>query len=199
VRRVALTGGIGTGKSYCLSRFVALGAPTIDADALARAALSPGGDGILAVRRRFGDGVFDASGQLDRAALGRLVFGDAAARRDLEAIVHPFVYAAIARWFAERDQERHAAAIADIPLLYETGRERSFDVVVVAWCPAPMQIARVMSRDRLSRAEAEARLAAQMPIDDKARRADHIIDTSGTFQDTDTQIGRIWEVLARQH
>jgi dephospho-CoA kinase len=199
VRRVALTGGIGTGKSYCLSRFVALGAPTIDADALARAALSPGGDGILAVRRRFGDGVFNASGQLDRAALGRLVFGDAAARRDLEAIVHPFVYAAIARWFAERDQERHAAAIADIPLLYETGRERSFDVVVVAWCPAPMQITRVMSRDGLSRAEAEARLAAQMPIDDKARRADHIIDTSGTFQDTDTQIGRIWEVLARQH
>ena len=117
--RAALTGGIATGKSFCLARFAALGAATIDADVLAREAVAPGSDGLAQVVRRFGAGVLLADGRLDRPALGRLVFGDRAARADLEAIVHPLVYRRIGEWFADLPfghaprARRHPAAVRD--------------------------------------------------------------------------------------
>ena len=194
--RVALTGGIGTGKSFCLARFAELGAPTIDADGLARQAVAPGTAGYDRVLARFGAAILKADGSLDRDALGRLVFSDIDARRALEGIVHPVVYAAIERWFEGHSRTGHVdVAIADIPLLFETHREDEFDKVVVASCPVALQKARVMERDGLSGAEADRRIASQMPIEEKAAKADLVIDTSGTFDETARQIREVWRKL----
>lgn len=195
-RRIALTGGIATGKSYCLMKFAELGAPTISADVLARQAVSPGTAGFEQVVSRFGEAILTGDGLLDRSALAAIVFADADARRALEAIVHPVVYRAIERWFSTMERPgRVHAAIADIPLLFETGHESDFDKVIVAACPAGLQRSRLISRDQLSEAEADRRLASQMPIDEKIRRADYVIDTSGAFEDTDSQVRKIWSQL----
>ena len=143
--RVGLTGGIATGKSYCLDRFARLGAKTIDADVLARDAVAAGSPGLDAVIRRFGREVVGPDGQLDRPALGRIVFDDAEARRDLEAIVHPVVHAGISRWLASLSDGK-TIAIADIPLLFETDRDRDFDAVIVIACTADRQLARLRER-----------------------------------------------------
>ena len=193
---MALTGGIGTGKSFCLARFAELGAPTIDADGLARQAVAPGTSGHAQVLARFGAAILTADGSIDRTALGALVFSDPDARRALEGIIHPVVYAAIDRWFDGHARTGHVdVAIADVPLLFETRREGSFDAVVVAFCPPAMQKARVMERDGLSAEAAERRIASQVPIDDKAAKADYVIDTSGTFDDTSRQVREIWAKL----
>jgi dephospho-CoA kinase len=191
---VALTGGIATGKSYCLERFTRLGAITISADRLARDAVVPGSIGLAAVVERFGPSMLGDDGTLNRAALASIVFADADARRELESIVHPHVYRAIRDW-AAGDHPAGSVLIADIPLLYETGREADFDKVVVAACRADQQLARLMARDGISDAEARRRLASQLPIDEKARRADYVIDTSGTFADTDRGIQFVWDRL----
>lgn len=194
--RVALTGGIATGKSYCLARFAQAGAPTMDADVLARQAVATGTAGFDAIRSRFGAAVLTPEGSLDREALGRLVFSDLASRRALEAIVHPTVFAAIQRWFEHLSRTgQHPVAIADIPLLYETGHDADFDVVVVASCPPEQQIDRLVVRSGLTRDDAARRLASQLPIEDKARRADFVIDTSGTFEETDAQVAQVWSEL----
>ena len=188
--RVALTGGIATGKSHVRARLDALGIPTIDADELARRALQPGTAGETAVRSRFGAAVLGPDGTVDRAALGRLVFADPSARRDLEAILHPAVYEAIEGWF-DRLPAGTPVAVADIPLLFETGHEGEFDEVVVAACPAEEQIRRVVARDRLTEAEARARLTAQWPIEEKVRRADVVIPTTGGPAETHAEIERL--------
>lgn len=197
VRRIALTGGIATGKSHVRSRFEALGVPTIDSDALAREAVSPGTAALAAVVGRFGPQVLDAGGSLDRQKLGRIVFADPQARKDLEAIVHPEVRRATEAWFATLDPARHRFAIADIPLLYEVGRDRDFDAVIVAACTPETQLRRVMERDGLSEAEARQRIAAQRPIEEKLRRADYVIRTDGTFEDTERHVREVFNTLVR--
>jgi len=195
--RVALTGGIATGKSYCLKKLADLGAARIDADALARQAVAPGTAGFEAVRSRFGAAILTPDGALDRNALGRLVFSNTDARHALEAIIHPAVYAAIDRWFASVSRAgQPKIAIADIPLLYETGRQADFGVVIVTACSPDQQIDRLMSRSGLTREEAMRRIAAQMPIEEKAARATYVIDTAGTFENTDRQVKEIWGRLA---
>lgn len=191
-KRVALTGGIASGKSRCLSVLRELGVPTIDADQLARDVVAPGTAGLRAVVDRFGTTMLEQDGTLDRDALARVVFGDAEARRDLEAIIHPRVYAAITQWFAALDAP---AGVADIPLLYESGRAADFDIVIVAACTPAQQLERLMSRNGLSEPAARARIAAQMPLADKVARADYVIDTSGTLDDTDTNTLRVWNAI----
>ena len=186
--RVALTGGIATGKSHCLRLFAAAGIPTIDADRLAHEAIAPGTPGHAAVVERFGPGIVASDGTIERGALGRIVFDDARARRDLEAILHPRVYRAIGEWFGALGDAGEPMGIADIPLLYETGRDIDYDAVIVASCPPAMQIERLMHRNGLSRREAEQRLAAQMPIAEKTARAGYVIDTSGSFEETENQV-----------
>ena len=192
--RVALTGGIATGKSYCLARFAALRVPVIDADALAREAVAPGTAGLRAVAARFGAGVLNADGSLDRSGLGRIVFADPRARAALEAIVHPEVYRRIQEWFANL---RVAArfAIADIPLVFETGHNHDYDQVVVAACHPDEQLRRMMARDRLDDRQARARIAAQWPIADKVQRADRVIWTDRGFAETDRQVRDLYELL----
>jgi dephospho-CoA kinase len=189
--RVALTGGIGSGKSYCLAQFARLGVPVIDADRLAHEAVAPGTPGLAAVTRRFGRSVTDASGQLNRSALASVVFIDADARRDLEQIIHPVVRAGVEQFF--RDLPADAAlGIADIPLLYETNRAKDFDRVIVALCSPDQQRERLRARG-MAPADIERRLAAQLPLEGKARSADFVIDTSGTTAETDRQV----EAVAR--
>lgn len=193
---MALTGGIATGKSHVRAQFEALGVPTIDADVLAREAVAPGTAGFSAVVARFGSDIVDATGMLDRKKLGAVVFADPVARRDLEAIIHPLVRQAIDDWFAALDASHHPFAIADIPLLYETGRDADFDAVIVAACDPDTQILRVMERDGLTEAEVRQRIAAQLPIDEKIRRADHVIRTDGSFAETDEQARAVHERLS---
>jgi dephospho-CoA kinase len=192
--RVALTGGIATGKSYCLGRFAAHGVPTVDADLLAREAVAPGTAGLRAVAERFGAGVLTPEGALDRPALGRIVFRDARARAALEAIVHPEVYRRIRAWFAGLPTSTRLA-IADIPLLFETGQEHEFDAVIVTACEPAEQLKRMIARDRLPEADARARLAAQLSIDEKIKRATHVIRTDRGFADTETQVNEVFASL----
>jgi len=194
MRRVALTGGIATGKSHVRARLDALGVPTIDADALARGAVAPGSTGLTEVVRRFGPAILDERGSLDRKQLAAIVFTDPAARRDLEAIVHPRVRTAIDDWFAALPAAT-SFAVADIPLLYETGREAEFDAVIVVAAAPETQVRRVMARDSSSEADARARLAAQLPIDDKAQRADFVVRTDGTVAETDRQVDAVYRQL----
>lgn len=191
VRRVALTGGIATGKSHVRAQFEASGVPTIDADILARKVVEPGSAGLAAVVERFGCGILDEAGGLDRRRMGAIVFTDPSARRDLEAIVHPAVQQATDDWFAALDPGVHPFAIADIPLLFEVGRERAFDMSIVVACDPETQVTRVIARDGLTEAEARQRLAAQMPIDEKIRRADSVIWTNGTIAETNRQVDDI--------
>lgn len=188
--RVALTGGIATGKSTVLRMLTARQVPTIDADALAREVVAPGTPGLDAIIERFGRGVVEASGALDRRALAALVFADPHARRDLERIVHPAVYTAIRAWIAGLPQET-SLAVADIPLLFETGHQGDFDQVVVVACSPEEQLRRVMDRDGASETEARARLDAQWPIADKVARADHVIWTTGPRAETERQVDEL--------
>jgi dephospho-CoA kinase len=192
--RAALTGGIATGKSYCLSRFASLGAAVIDADRLARDAVASGSRALDAIVARFGPSMLRADGTLDRTALARIVFSDRAARADLEAIVHPEVYRRIGEWLATLPSGTRIA-IADIPLLFETGHTHDFDRVVVVACEPGEQLRRLMSRDGLTERDARARLDAQWPIAEKESRADYVIRTDGSASDTDTQVRTVYEHL----
>ena len=192
VARVALTGGIASGKSHCLAVFKRLGAAVIDADQVARDVVIPGSEGFAAVLTRFGKTVLLPGGQLNRAKLGALIFADPLARQHLEAIIHPRVYVEMERWFTALAAP---LGIADIPLLFETSREGEFDVVVVAACKPHQQLTRLMARTSLSEANARARIAAQLPLADKVARAQHVIDTSGTLEQTAANTEAVWKKL----
>ena len=193
--RVALTGGIATGKSHVLNEFRKRGVPCLDADELAHGVTAAGTEATSEIAERFGREVLDSSGAVDRHKLGAIVFADASARRALEAIVHPAVYRAIAAGMRAFELlDRSPVVIADIPLLYETGRASDFDRVIATVCPRSLQIQRLRERG-LSDAEAEQRLAAQMSADEKALRADYIIQTDDTFDSTSAQVDQILDSL----
>ena len=191
--RVALTGGIATGKSHCLAHFAHLGVPVVDADELARAAVSPGSAALTAIASRFGSSLIQPDGELDRKALGHIVFPDPDARKDLEAIIHPFVYRAINDWFASLESSA-GFGLADIPLLYETGHERDFDRVVVAACSEEQQVERLRGRG-LTQNEARQRIASQSPLAGKVARADYVINTSRSVEETNQRIEEVWKNL----
>lgn len=194
--KLALTGGIATGKTYVKDRFAEHGVPTIDADELARALPKRHSEALEAIVRRFGPAVLHRNGTLNRRALAAIVFANPEARHDLEAILHPAVYRGIHDWFEHLDLlNRHRMALADIPLLFESGRQAGFDKVIVTSCREDQQIARVMARDHLTDAEARQRIAAQMPTADKVAKADYVIDTSGTKEETNDQIDRVFDQL----
>jgi dephospho-CoA kinase len=193
--KIALTGGIATGKSYVLDRFRRLGVPCLDADDLAHGVTAAGTEATAAIAARFGEDVLAADGAVDRKKLGPIVFADASARRELEVIVHPAVYRAITaglRGF-ELVGDGDFAVVA-VPLLYETGAEKSFDRVIVTACTPETQLARLLARG-LSEAAARQRLAAQWPTDKKTSQADFVVTTDGTFEDTDRQVEALSRIL----
>lgn len=192
--RVALTGGIATGKSHVLGALRTRGVPCLDADELAHGVMAPGTEATMAIAERFGD-VLAADGAVDRHKLGPIVFADDTARRELEAIVHPAVYRAIAAGLRGFELLGDAPlVVVDIPLLYETGRAGDFSKVIATTCTRDLQLQRLALRG-LSSAAAEQRLAAQLPADEKARRADYVVDTGGTFEDTDRQLDAVLRSL----
>src|SRR5262245_16684469 len=189
--RIALTGGIATGKSYVLEQFRKHGIPSLDADTLAHGVEAAGTEATAAIAARFGADVLAPDGSVNRAKLGPIVFGDPAARKDLEAIVHPAVYRAITaglRGFELAGD--YPFAVVDVPLLFETGAEKNFDRVVVAACAPELQLARLLHRG-MSPTAARQRLDAQLPIDEKTARADFVIRTDGSFEETDRQVARV--------
>src|SRR6476469_8652085 len=193
--KVALTGGIATGKTYVLDQFRRRGVPCLDADELAHGVEAAGTEATAAIAARFGAGVLAVDGSVNRAKLGPIVFADPAARRELEAIVHPAVYRAIAAGVRAFELTgTHAFAIVDVPLLYETGADQGFDRVIVTACPPGIQIARLKERG-LSDDAARQRLAAQWPTEKKAKRADFVITTDGPFENTDRQVEEIYRRL----
>lgn len=189
--KIALTGGIATGKSYVLDRFARRGVPTLDADALVHGIEGPGTEATAAIAARFGPAMLAADGSVDRAKLGPVVFNDPSARRDLEAIVHPAVYRAVAAGIRAFELTGgYAFAVVDVPLLFETGGEARFDRVIVVACAPELQLARLRERG-LSESAARQRLAAQWPSDRKIAKADFVVRTDGAFSDTDVQVDRI--------
>ena len=193
--RVALTGGIATGKSYVLDRLATRGVHTVDADRVARDVVRRGAPAWDAVRRRFGASILQPDDEVDRGKLARIVFADATARNDLESIVHPEVYDAIEHWFSDLMAVGATLGVADIPLLFETQREHDFDRVVVVACPPDVQVTRLRDRDGLTQEEAHSRLAAQDPIEEKTARAHHVVRTDGTYADTNRQIDDVLDRL----
>lgn len=193
--KVALTGGIATGKSYVLDRFRRHGIPCLDADAIAHGVQAPGTEATQAIAARFGGGVLAADGSVDRGKLAPIVFADAQARRELEAIVHPAVYRAIVAGLRGFELIGGSpVAIVDVPLLYETGHQSQFDRVIVTACAVDTQIQRLIARG-LTDTQARQRLAAQAPTDEKAARADFVISTDGRFDETDRQADEIVAAL----
>ncbi len=183
MRLVGLTGGIASGKSTFAAALRELGAPVVDADARARDAVRKGTPALAAIVEAFGTGVVGPDGELDRKGMAARVFADDAARARLEAIVHPAVRAAVAAETARLAAAGHDVAFYDVPLLYERGLDRDLDCVVVVHVPPEVQVARLRARDAIGEDEARARLRAQMPIDEKARRADVVVENGGTVED----------------
>lgn len=195
MRKVALTGGIATGKSYVLERFRRRGVPCLDADELAHGAMVAGGEVTSAIAQRFGPHVLDELGAVDRRVLGPIVFADPEARRDLERLVHPVVYRAIAAGLRAFERiEQPSFAVVAVPLLYETGHEREFDAVIATLCRPETQLSRLLERG-LSESEARRRMAAQHTAEAKAARASYVIRTDGTYAESDQQVDEAIRLL----
>lgn len=192
---VGLTGGIASGKSTVSRIFQENGVPVVCADDLARRAVEQGSSGLEEIRRVFGIGVFDAQGELDRAAMAKIVFQDKEARKLLESIIHPAVSREKDRILAELESQGHEIVIVDVPLLYESSWQRSFDLVIVAYAPRDVQQQRLIQRDHMSPQEAQARLEAQMDIDEKKRLADRVIDNTGDLEHTRLQVENVLRQL----
>jgi dephospho-CoA kinase len=190
--RVGLTGSIAVGKSFVSAVLKELGCHVIDADRLARAVVEPNSAGLRAVVEKFGAGVLAVDGSLDRKKLGAIVFADAEKRAALEAILHPLIFAAQEQALREiEEKDPRAVAVVDAALMIETGSDRRFDKIIVVWCEPEIQIARLMRRDQITREEALKRIGAQMPQDEKKKRADFLIDTSRGFEDARAQAADI--------
>ena len=196
MRRIALTGGIATGKSHVLAQFTRAGVPTLDTDDLAHAAVAVGTAGLSEVVARFGPSVLRPDGELDRRAIASIVFSDPRARHDLEAIVLPRVREATEQWLAAMEAQQHPFVVVAVPLLFEVGRDKDFDAVVVTTCAPDAQHARLMARSSISATEAQQRIDAQLPQDYKVSRADYVIDTNGSIEDTDAQVAALLRRLA---
>jgi dephospho-CoA kinase len=191
--RVGLTGGIASGKSTVAAMFVELGAVLIDGDALAREVVARGTPGLAQVVEEFGEQILSPAGDLDRPALGRIVFADETARRRLEAITHPLIFERYAELEAAAPTD--AVVVHDIPLLAESGRADTFDAVVVVDVPVEVQVER-MVRDRgWTREEAEARIAAQATREDRLAIATHVIDNTGSLDQLRTRVREIYHAL----
>nr|WP_202797215.1 dephospho-CoA kinase [Kribbella flavida] len=191
--RVGLTGGIGSGKSAVSARLAARGAVVIDSDVLAREVVARGTDGLAEVVAVFGDGVLTADGELDRPAVGRIVFGDEQARRRLEAVIHPRVRARAAE--IEAAAPADAVVVHDIPLLVETGQAAKFDLVLVVDVPVELQVERLTSQRGMAADEARRRIASQASREDRLAAADVVIDNSGSLDELDRRLDQVWATL----
>jgi dephospho-CoA kinase len=201
-RVVGLTGGIGTGKSTVSRLLAELGAEVIDSDAIVHELQAPGTPLLAAIEEAFGPEVIRPDGSLDRAAVASIVFRDEASRRRLNALVHPAVGRETARRLEAARARGARLVILDIPLLFETRLAGSASranlgatAVVVVYAPRELQVRRLVERNGYERAEAERRVEAQLPIEEKRERADYVIDNSGSLEETRRQVQALYERL----
>jgi len=193
---VGLTGGIATGKSTVSAMFAHLGCRVIDADLLAREVVAPGQPAHAAIVVEFGPEVLQPDGSLDRKRLGAVVFEDPARRKRLEQITHPAIRQRQQRILSVLEEEEHEGIVIwDVALLIETGGAAQMDRVVVVSADEATALARLMARDGSSEADALARIRSQMPVAEKARRADYVIANSGSRADTEKQVREVHRAL----
>jgi len=198
--RIGLTGGIASGKSTVAGMLLDLEYPVLDADTIAHELLEPGQDAYNDVVREFGEGVLNKGGAVDRMKLGAIVFSDAPKRARLNQILHPRIHEVVTKWFAALDRVGGPdMAFEDAALILEGGARKNLDRVVVCWCTPDQQFERLQQRG-LSAADAKLRIAAQMPLDEKRRLADEVIDCSRSIEETRRQlkavIGKLKEFAA---
>jgi len=179
-----LTGGVASGKSTVAAHFRERGLPVIDADALARKLVEPGSEGLAVVVEAFGAGVLTPEGALDRKALAARVFADATERERLNQLLHPRVRRLTRREADRLEREGEPLACYEAALLVENGLQAELRPLVVVAAPVELQLARLMRRDGLSETEARQRLGAQLPLERKIAVADHVVDSSGTLEQT---------------
>ena len=191
---VGLTGGIGSGKSTVAALLARHGAVILDADAFARDAVRSGSEPFGAVVRRFGEEIVGTDGELDRAQLAAIVFADREALADLEAIIHPEVRRMIADGIQSHLDTDDVVVLVN-PLLIEMGTHRDCDVVVVVSASPETQVARSVVRG-MDEADVRARLAAQLPIEERARAADVLLDKEDTLEDLEAEVAVLWKSLA---
>lgn len=195
---VGLTGSIAVGKSTVCELLKEFGCHVLDADRVARDVVAPGTLGLKRIVSHFGTDVLRKDGSLDRPALARIIFSDEKEREVLNSIVHPLVIEAQDKWLNEvRAVDPDSIAVIDAALMIESGGYKRFNKLVVVWCNADIQLQRLTERDGLSRKEAEARIAAQMPQEEKKRYADLLIDTSAGFEETRAQTRDVYEQLRK--
>jgi dephospho-CoA kinase len=192
-KRVGLTGGVASGKSTVSAILAELGAVVIDADALAREVVARGTPGLDAVVAEFGPNLLTREGDLDRPAMGRLVFADEDARKRLEAIIHPLVIERMAALEAAADEDD--VVVHDIPLLAEGGRADTFDAVVVVDAPRDLQVERMLSERGWTREDAESRIAAQATREQRRAIATHVIDNNGSIEELRARVEAVFDEL----
>ena len=193
---VGLTGSIATGKSTVSRMFAHLGARVIDADLLSREVVMPGQPAYVRIVEEFGPQVVQEDGSLDRKALGAIVFADPPRRKRLEEITHPAIGLRQQRILSVLDEESFEGVVLwDAALLFESGGVAKMDRVVVVFADPDTEGRRLIERDGLSEADARTRIASQMPIAEKAKLADHVIDNSGTREDTERQVRAVYGAL----
>lgn len=199
MQRIGLTGGIAAGKSVAAARFAELGAVVIDYDLLAREAVAPGTVGLDQVVAAFGPQVLGPDGGLDRPALGRIVFGDDAARLRLNHVVHPIVHRLAAeREAAAATADPDAVVVHDIPLLAESGRDDSFHLVVTIRAEVDLRVRRLVEGRGLTDSDAHARIAAQVTDEVRAAAADVVLDGNGTTDGLREQVDHLWARIAEE-
>ena len=191
MKLIGLTGGVGSGKSTVAEMLRELGATVIDADEATHAVYAPGTPGFDAVVREFGP-EFVRDGAIDRRLLGALIFADEEARQRLNAVVHPLVRDWMAARTMEAIERGVEIVIQDVPLLYENNLESLFSSVLLVWTPPEVQLQRLVTGRGVPAERARAMIAAQMPIDEKRRRAHHVIDNSGSIEQTRAQVEETW-------
>ena len=195
---VGLTGGIGAGKSTVAELLAERGAVIVDADRVARAVVEPGQPALQRLVERFGEGILDPDGRLERGALAKLVFGDDEARRDLEAITHPAINDEFTRRVVEAPTD--AIVVLDVPLPAESeqARKRPYQTVIVVEAPRDVRLERLEARG-VDRADAEARMAAQAGDEERRKIATHVVDNARDRADLERQIDEVWADLQRRH
>jgi dephospho-CoA kinase len=191
-RTIGLTGGIGSGKSAVTALLRGRGVTVLDADGIVRELQRPGAEGLRRLVEAFGPGILLPSGDLDRAALGRLVFADDETRRQVEAILHPLVRERMAAEQAAAEANGATVVVQDIPLLFEARDPVGFDATVLVYAPPEMQRTRLVELRGMTPADAEARIKAQLPMSEKRSRATYVIDNTGSLQDLEAEVDRVW-------
>lgn len=195
--KVGLTGGIASGKTTAAEMFAARGCRVLNADRMAHDLMRPGQPAFEEIVQRFGRDVLAADGSIDRSRLGQIVFADPAKLVELNRILHPRVVTAIEKEFAAIEgQDPGAIALVEAALLVEAGYHKKLDTLVLTWCRPEQQVERLLKKG-LSRAEAEQRIAAQLPVEEKRRHADYVIDSSGPLEATTQQVEKILGTLRK--